>query len=527
MPGRASDLSTTLALGTGLMATLLLVAATWPAIRRPLEPAARDEPPPVRTAPRRLVLELTAVGLAALGIGLLRQRGLTIEAGSDAIVRFDPFLAAVPMLAGLAAGIVATRVYPVPIRALGWLAAQRRDLVPVLGLRNIGRRPSFATLPLLVLMLTAAFGAFALVVTSSIDKGQVDASWREVGADYRVEAPPGATLAAVDPASVPGITAVAPAFVNPTAPFELSGGRTARIHFEAIDAAAYAAVAAGSPIDPAWPAEFTRQVQPEGIGTTDNPVPAIISTTMPSGAETLAPGATARVRLGDRTVTFLVVDVRASMPGLVAGQSFLVAPLAHVLADPPRGVEPNVFYIAGDAAAGEPLTAMVEENGPAATDDRLAPRLVRGPPRRRRSSRVVGDGFRLGLLIAVAYAALAVVTALTLTAARRTQDLAFLRTLGLSRAQAAGITIIEHATPVLVAVVPGIATGIAVAILLESSLGLEAFIGSGAAFHVELDWPGIAGMAGGLLLVVALAVAASTWLARRAPVIQALRVGEA
>jgi predicted lysophospholipase L1 biosynthesis ABC-type transport system permease subunit len=140
---------------------------------------------------------------------------------------------------------------------------------------------------------------------------------------------------------------------------------------------------------------------------------------------------------------------------------------------------------------------------------------------------VVGDGFRLGLAIAVAYAAFAVITALTLTSARRTQDLAFLRTLGLSRAQAAGITIIEHATPVLVAVVPGIATGIAVAFLLEGSLGLEAFIGNGLAYRVQLDWAGVVGMAGLLLGVVAVAVAVSTWLARRAPVVQALRVGEA
>src|SRR6185503_1051176 len=149
--------------------------------------------PPVRDAPRRLVLELTAVGLAVAGILLLRQRGLTLGADGEPIVQFDPFLASVPVLAGFAAGVVATRLYPFPIRALGWLAAQGRGIVAVLGLRNIGRRPSLATLPLLVLMLTAAFGSFALVVTSSIDGGQAEASWRAIGADYRIDAPPGAS----------------------------------------------------------------------------------------------------------------------------------------------------------------------------------------------------------------------------------------------------------------------------------------------------------------------------------------------
>ncbi len=82
-----------------------------------------------------------------------------------------------PVLAGLAAGIVALRLYPLPIRALGWLAARRRDFVPVLGLRTIGRHPGAANLPLLVLLLTAAFGAFSSVLASSIDRGQVTASY--------------------------------------------------------------------------------------------------------------------------------------------------------------------------------------------------------------------------------------------------------------------------------------------------------------------------------------------------------------
>ena len=62
-------------------------------------------------------------------------------------------------------GIVLLRVYPFPIRAGGWLAARRRDLVPVLGLRNVGRHSAAVALPLLVLMLTAAFTAFASVVS--------------------------------------------------------------------------------------------------------------------------------------------------------------------------------------------------------------------------------------------------------------------------------------------------------------------------------------------------------------------------
>jgi predicted lysophospholipase L1 biosynthesis ABC-type transport system permease subunit len=140
---------------------------------------------------------------------------------------------------------------------------------------------------------------------------------------------------------------------------------------------------------------------------------------------------------------------------------------------------------------------------------------------------VIADGFRLALLVAGAYAALAVLAALTLTASRRTQDLAFLRTLGLSGLQATGVTIIEHGTPVIIALVPGVLTGIAIARLLEGSLGLGAFIGPEVPFRIHVEWPGIVLVAVSLMMVVAVAIATSTWLARRARTVDALRVGEA
>jgi putative ABC transport system permease protein len=176
---RASQLSPALAIAVAAAAALLLVGASWPAARRPLGQLERDDAPVIRVAPRRLVIEATIVFVAVAAALLLRQRGLSIgdavgEAGGDA--RVDPLLASVPALSGLAAGIVAMRVYPLPIRALGWLAARRRDVVPVLGLRTIGRHPAAANLPVLVLMLTAAFGTFSSVVASSIDRGQVVAS---------------------------------------------------------------------------------------------------------------------------------------------------------------------------------------------------------------------------------------------------------------------------------------------------------------------------------------------------------------
>ena len=528
VPGRGSSLSTTLALATGLGAVAVLVAATVPVLRRAPDHPGRDEPPPVRTSPRRFVLELTAVGVALGGIGLLQQRGLSVGGSGGDPARFDPFLAAVPLLTGLAAGIVATRLYPLPIRLLGWLAARRRDLVPVLGLRNVGRRPSFATLPLLILMLTAAFGAFSSVVMASIDRGQEDASWAGVGADYRIEAEEG-SLAGLDLAGVPGIEAVAAGYVNRNAVFESGPGQRGRIAFHAIEPRRYDDVIAGSRVPASWPGPLVAQ-RPPPAGTPDDPVPAILSVARPGGSSPIRVGSTFGITVNDLKLTMRAVDVRPSFPGIAPGTSFVVAPYEAIesalrVADAPQQLEPNVRYVRGEAALGEALAPVVEAAAPSATVNsrhewyaglRDAPLIA-----------VVASGFRLALLVAGVYAALAVLAALTLTAARRTQDLAFLRTLGLSAGQATGVTIVEHGIPVVVALVPGVLTGVAVAGLLEGSLGLEAFIGPEVPFRIHVDWAGIALVAFSLIMVVAIAIAISTWLARRARTVDALRVGEA
>ena len=288
VPARPSGLSPALAIGTGLAAVLVLAAATWPAVRRPLEPSTRDGAASARRSPRRFVLEVTAIGLALAGISLLQQRGITGSGGERGVTHFDPFLAAVPVLTAFAAGLIAIRLYPIPIRGLGWLAARRRDLVPVLGLRSVGRSPSLNTLPLLVLMLTAAFGTFALVVTASIDRGQLEASWYEVGADYRIDAPLNSSITNLDVAGIPGVEAVATAFVNPTTRFQVST-TIGRVPFEAIDAAALATVTAWAPVAMGWPAEFTPAPGVK-LGTVENPMPVIASQAMTSGVDALGPG---------------------------------------------------------------------------------------------------------------------------------------------------------------------------------------------------------------------------------------------
>jgi putative ABC transport system permease protein len=524
VPGRGSSLSQWLAIATAAAAALAMVAATWPVVRRRLGPAGREDAAVLPASPRRLVLELTGVGLAVAGVLLLQQRGLVIgDRQFGEPVRLDPFLAAVPVLAGLAMGIVAMRLYPIPVRAFSWLAARRRDLVPVLGLRNVGRHGAAANLPLLVLMLTAAFGAFASVVLSSIDHGQADAAWRQVGADYRIELGPSGEGRAIDPTQVEAVQAVAGAYLDQSTTFSDTPSQRSQVVLDAIDADAYQRVVDGSSIAFTWPRGFTDAPTPAGAaGTPEAPIPAIVSERLPSGSGPLARGDPFEVDVGIHTLSFVVVGRQASFPGVRPNAAFVIVSLDLLQEVQPEGpLSPNVLFVRAAGDAGPGLARITEGSASTIVSRYERHEELRSAPL---VAMVIG-GFRIALLVAVAYAALAIVGALTLTASRRSQDLAFLRTLGLSARQALGLTVLEQGPPVVLALIPGVALGIWIAVLLATGLGLSAFVGDEEAIAISVSWGEIALVGGSLVMMVTIAGAASTWLARRARAVDALRLG--
>ena len=126
------------------------------------------------------------------------------------------------------------------------------------------------------------------------------------------------------------------------------------------------------------------------------------------------------------------------------------------------------------------------------------------------------------MAVAGIYLVLAVIGAMVLSASRRTQDLAYLRILGVTGAQSLGLTIIENAPAVLLAVLPGVALGIGIAFVLEPGLGLGTFVGGGGV-PLFVDWLTLGLLVFGLIGVVAVAVGSGTWLARRARIANVLR----
>lgn len=521
---RPSPLSAIFAVAVGVGAALLLVGASWSMARRPLGQLERDDTPVLRVAPRRIVIELTVVLVAVGATLLLRQRGLTVDPESS-VASADPLLASVPVLAGLAAGILALRLYPLPIRALGWLAAGGRGFVAVTGLRTIGRHPAAANLPLLVLMLTAAFGAFSSVIAGSLDRGQAVASYLDIGADYRLqEVGIGVLDPSLDPAKVSGVEAVAPGWIDTSAAFARRPSQQTTTVLVAVDPASYAAVTAGTAADPGWPSSFLLDPSGEGLGTDANPIPAILSQALPVGSGDLGVGGTFRMTVNGHSMVFQLVEQRAKFAGLGTPSNFAIVPLNWVAAATPNKLlPPSVMWVrAPESAAGALVAAMAATGGEAHMVSRYGTyHVLHDAP----LGAAIPLGYLLALIIAAVYMAFTIIGSLVLSAARRTRDLAYLRTLGVSGAQALALTVMEHAPPVLIAIIPGVALGIGIAFLCQPGLGLATFVGTADA-PLFIDWPALLIMVSALVGVVAAAVMTGTWLSRRAVLADALRIGD-
>ena len=118
-------------------------------------------------------------GLLA-GVGAsLRERGLLAASSATQLPAADPLIAAVPALAGIAAGLVALRLYPFPTRLFAAAAALRRDLVPVLAIRRATRAKGAGQI-LLILLATSAIGTFAAAILVSLDRSADAVAWHDV-----------------------------------------------------------------------------------------------------------------------------------------------------------------------------------------------------------------------------------------------------------------------------------------------------------------------------------------------------------
>lgn len=526
VPARGSLLSWALCAVLVTGAAALLVAFAIPLVRAEVPTDGREETSAWQRSPRRALLEALVIGLAAAGVVLLRQRGLSAAAAGAA--GFDPYLAAVPVLLGGATALAVVRLYPLPVGLAARVLARGRGLVGALGLRRVARQPTATALPLLALLLATTVAVFASVVVTSVGAGQQRASWESVGAAYRVDVPPSAAAALQGVVARPEVELAARAFL--TADVEVAVGERSRrgVTLLAVDVERYAEVVAATPLDDLPLAELALDDPPladlalDDVSGDSGALPAVVASALAVEGESLS------LRLQGVEVPLRARGAQAGWPAVEADRPFVVVSLDALNARLDDPLLATRLYLRGAAGAEAALTQALA-GVVARADGGAEVRSQAGSAEQVRDAPLAAgtvSGFRLGAALATVYAVLAVVAGLALSLRARVRDLSYLRTLGLSDRQSFALAAVELAPPLAVALAAGVALGAGVAALVGPGLDLSPFTGADGPAALTLDARSVLAVAGALGATVTAAVAAVGFTARHLDLGRALRVGD-
>jgi hypothetical protein len=448
-----------------------------------------------RATPRRLVLEALVIAVAVAGVGALRSRGLAASSAGG----IDPLLALVPVLLGLAAGLLTLRVYPYPLRLAGRLVARSRSVVSFVGVARASRQGLVATLPVLVLLLATAVTAFAGVVDSELRRAQERSAWLTAGADARIDGQLLDQAAAGRIRRVAGVRDVVPAQLAVGGTLGSATSQAIDVTVVAIDLAAYRRAVAGTPLRPPAP--------PGGAG-----VPALMS---PGLAEQVGGGP---LRISSSVATDIPVRPAGTVAGFPATSGdFVIVPYRAL----GPGARPSTFFVRGTGL--DPARLRRAAGGDAIVTSRaaVADRLTGAP-----LVALIKNAFGYGALVVAGYAALAILLALILGSAARGQDVSYLRTLGLSRGQAQRLAIAELAPVLLCAAVAGWAVGVLLPHVLGPAMDLRAYTGGIPADGYGPDPLMTGALAASLIAFTGLAIAADTLINGRRRLGTTLRMGD-
>jgi putative ABC transport system permease protein len=424
-------------------------------------------------SPRRLMLEVLLVVAAIAGALLLRERGVSAVQAATEGAGVDPLIALVPALVGIAAGILVVRLYPVPLAAVAWLARRRRGVVAFLAARRAGEGGA-ASAVLLVLLATATVGAFAATALDHLDRGADIAAWQEVGGPWRLQQASGPLPSGFDPTTVPGATDTAQVFQG-LVPIDLSGPQTI---VALPEAANLERVLDGTPVEPAFPPAFATPVP--------GPIPAIVSQSLIESPRGVRLGETFTLSIEGYNVTYRAVEARAAFPGLPLDRHWVVVAREAFRGQAPQArIVPVYALVRAPAGAGEQIRVAVEAGAPSVNVTGQAERAdeLRAQP----VTNAVRALMLVAALVTAAYAALGVAAALALAGVARTQEVAHLRTLGLTGRQTVQLTVAEHGPTTIAAFVLGGLLGVGLFALLRDGLGLAGLVGSPVAVPLALD----------------------------------------
>jgi putative ABC transport system permease protein len=456
-PGRGSA-----AIAAGGAAAV--VVANSPLVFRRLGALRRLDSMTQPRSTKRIVLEVFVLVAAVAAVALLRRRGM---ADAPPSLELDPLLAVAPALIGVAVGIILIRLVRPVMRALSWIGARGRALVAFIGLRRLVEVSPASRAPTLVILLSVAVALFSSVVQTSLERGQEEHSWQLIGADFRVEGHrTGVPLTGVDPEALAAGSRWAEAVLVPDVEV-LGAAQSPVVRLLAVDIASYREVVEGSPVDLAALEPLT---DPGDVA-----VPVLVSEDWPAQASP-SPGTQLSLEMGTVDPAVVVAGVVDRFPSLSPGIPFIVMDLARLrqtMGDLP--VRTTTLLLQSPPEASEQIEGRLRSMYALAgfrSRHQVADDLAGDP-----FALWVDRGLAVVLYMGVGFAAIAAVSLLTVTAARRRRDLGYLRTLGLAPSQATAITVWEQMPTVLLATGVGAVTGALTARLLAPALDIESFTG--------------------------------------------------
>lgn len=508
--GTLTPLQVVIALGIGLLPGILLALVTAPTSLR----GERSDLSRRSTSRVRWLVELIVVAGAAAATWLLVVRGVQTTSADDAdatlqVPTVDPLVAATPMLLTAASCVLALRLFPLPVLAVQRRLRAGRRLTGFLGAARAVRDSAAGLIPGLALVVGVSVAVFSSIMVSTVMQGAESAAYEEAGADLRLNGPIVTDEGVADLRAIPGVEQVAtlrdiPSDI-PVGPFE----RGTRLPGYAVEVEELRALQDGRPGLEPLPAAL--------LDTSSGRLPAVAGGSL-TPTETPAAG------------RFAAVDVEwvgsiGTLGGVTTRGGFVIVDRA--LAAEALGEESSaraaLLGLAPDADA-DAVIASVEERFPTG--------VVSSPPGELEdftsSPLVVAMVIAFGAAVGVSLALCIVAVVLTqLTASRaRAQLLAVLRTLGLDRRQARGLTAWEVLPLLATSFVVGAVLGLAVPWVLLATVDLTGLTGGVAQPDLAVSWPLLLGVLGAVLLFVGLAVAFTSSLASRANIARQLRIGE-
>jgi putative ABC transport system permease protein len=476
-----------------------------PVAGRPRNPSARTP------GARRIVIEAALIAAAVGALVVLRNQGPS--SGSNGL-----YTSAAPVLIAIPVAVVVLRCYPPLARELARIAGRARGVVAFVGLARATRTPPGTVLPSFALVLVLAMVAFPAMISTSVTQAQVAASWRQVGADAVVQAPPNQVIppaAQRQISSVPGVVSTATAVV---ATGSLAAGSVLSAVF--VDPAQYAAVVDHAP-GPRFPLAALSGAGSAGNGGSGQAavVPVVATADAAGEFDGTAP---AGFTVGTSTITIRLagrVGTVAGSPGTAGGT--IVLPLGALGSQSPG---PDVMLIAGPGVDAARLSAVVRRalpGGSVTLRSTVLAALTTAPVPQAAQTALIR-----GAVTAAGFGTLVLLLSLLLNARTREMTLARLATMGIRRWQAQLMLATEALPPVVAAAIGGVVCAWLLAPLVGPSLNLAVFNGTGPAIVLAPAVGPLAASAVGLLLLALLVLAAQAVITYHRGSARALRIAD-